>query len=66
MNCIEYMTDNTGLMETRAKEVKLRPIDKEKVEANRTQWQLINIAAPILLIYLFSGIYNYIRNRKYA
>ena len=66
MNCIEYLTDNTGLMETRAKEVKLRPIDKEQVEANRTQWQLINIGAPVLLIYLFSGIYNYIRNRKYA
>lgn len=66
MNCIEYLNDNTGLMETRAKEVKLRPIDKEKVEANKTQWQLINIAAPVLLIYLFSGIYNYIRNRKYS
>ena len=66
MNCIEYLTDNTGLMETRAKEVKLRPIDKEQVEANCTQWQLINIGAPVLLIYLFSGIYNYIRNRKYA
>jgi ABC-2 type transport system permease protein len=66
MNCIEYLNDNTGLMETRAKEVKLRPIDEEKVEANKTQWQLINIAAPVLLIYLFSGVYNYIRNRKYS
>ncbi len=66
MNCIEFLTDNTGLIETRAKEVKLRPIDKEKVAADKAQWQLVNIAAPVLLIYLFSAIYNYIRNRKYT
>ena len=66
MNCIEYLTDNTGLMETRAKEVRLRPIDKEQVAANKTQWQFVNIAAPVLLIYLFSAVYNYIRNRKYS
>jgi hypothetical protein len=53
-------------METRAKEVRLRPIDKEQVAANKTQWQFVNIAAPVLLIYLFSAVYNYIRNRKYS
>lgn len=65
LNCIEYLSDVSGLMETRAKEVKLRPLNAEKVEADRTQWQLINIAAPLFLLYLFSGIYNYIRSRKY-
>lgn len=66
MNCIEYLCDESGLMETRAKEVKLRPLNNDKVNADKTQWQLINIAAPIFILYLFSGIYNYIRNRKYT
>lgn len=65
LNCIEYLSDLSGLMETRAKEVKLRPLNQERVKADRTQWQIINIAVPIFLLYLFSGIYNYIRNRKY-
>ncbi|MBC8048404.1 MAG: gliding motility-associated ABC transporter substrate-binding protein GldG [Fimbriimonadaceae bacterium] len=66
MNCIEYLCDNTGMMETRAKEIKLRPINEAAANENRIQWQLINIAAPVILIYLFSGIYNYIRSRKYT
>lgn len=31
MNCIEYLCDQDGLIETRAKEVKLRPLDDQKL-----------------------------------
>ena len=66
MNCIEYLCDQNGLIETRAKEVKLRPLNDQKVEADRTQWQMVNLLAPLALLYIFSGIYFFIRNRKYA
>lgn len=66
MNCIEYLCDQDGLIETRAKEVKLRPLDDQKVGDNRIQWQLLNMIAPLLVLYIFSGIYFFIRNRKYA
>jgi len=66
MNCVEYLCDNTGLIETRAKEVKLRPLDDQKINSNRIQWQLLNIIAPLILLYIFSGIYLFIRSRKYA
>lgn len=66
MNCIEYLCDQDGLIATRAKEVKLRPLDSQKVGENRIQWQLLNMIAPLFVLYLFSGIYFFIRNRKYA
>lgn len=66
MNCIEYLCDQDGLIETRAKEVKLRPLDDQKVGDNRIQWQLLNMIAPLLVLYIFSGIYFFIRNRNYA
>ena len=66
MNCIEYLCDQNGLIETRAKEVKLRPLDDQRVEKDRTQWQVVNMIAPIFLLYIFSGIYFFIRYRKYA
>ena len=66
MNCIEYLCDQNGLIATRAKEVKLRPLDEQKVGENRIQWQLVNMIAPLLVLYLFSGIYFFVRNRKYA
>ncbi len=66
MNCVEYLCDKSGLIETRAKEIKLRPLDEEKSKKNRIQWQLLNMLAPLIILYLFSGIYFFIRNRKYA
>jgi gliding-associated putative ABC transporter substrate-binding component GldG len=66
MSCVEYMADKSGLAETHGKEVKLRPLDAQKTGENRIQWQLINIIAPLVLLYIFSGIYLFIRNRKYA
>jgi len=66
MNCVEYLCDKNGLIETRAKEIKLRPLDEQKSGENRIQWQLLNMIAPLILLYLFSGIYFFIRNRKYA
>lgn len=66
MSCVEYMADKSGLAETHGKEVKLRPLDTQKSGENRVQWQLLNIMVPLLLLYIFSGIYLFIRNRKYA
>ncbi|MEZ5014084.1 MAG: gliding motility-associated ABC transporter substrate-binding protein GldG [Chitinophagales bacterium] len=66
LNCVEYLCDRSGLIETRAKEVKLRPLDKQKASNNRLQWQLLNIIAPLLILYLFGAVYHFIRNRKYA
>ncbi len=66
LSCVEFLTDKSGLIETHGKEVKLRPLDDQKIKEDRIQWQLINIIAPLVLLYLFSGIYLFIRNRKYA
>jgi gliding-associated putative ABC transporter substrate-binding component GldG len=66
LNCIEYLADNDGLLETRNKEVKLRMLNSVKVEEEKLQWQLLNIALPIGLVILFGLGYNFFRKRKYA
>lgn len=65
-NCIEYMTDNTGILETRGKDYTLRLIDKKKLEEGKTKWQVINIVLPILLVILIGIIYQFVRKRKYS
>ncbi len=65
MNCIEYMVDNSGILETRAKDITLRLLDKKKLEESKTKWQIINIALPLLLVVLFGGLYQWLRKRKY-
>jgi ABC-2 type transport system permease protein len=66
MNSIEYLTDNSGILETRGKDFTLRLLDKKKLEDHKTTWQWINIAIPLLLVITIGGIYQYIRKRKYT
>jgi len=66
LNCIEYLVNNPAIMETRNKDIVLRLLDSTKVKEQRTTWQFINIALPVLLVILFGFIYQQIRKRKYA
>ncbi|MEO6288691.1 MAG: gliding motility-associated ABC transporter substrate-binding protein GldG, partial [Ginsengibacter sp.] len=65
-NCIEYLTDNSGILETRSKDYTLRLIDKKKLEDGKTKWQVINIVIPIALIIITGAFYQLVRRRKYS
>jgi len=65
MNAVDYMLDEEGLINVRAKEIMLRPLDKLKVEEERSQWQIINLVVPVLLILVFGIIRYYLRKKKY-
>lgn len=66
LNCIDYLVSNNGIFEARNKDFTLRLLDKKKVDEQRTTWQLINIAVPIVIILLFGALYQFIRKRKYS
>ncbi len=66
LNCIEYLTDDAQLIETRNKEIKLRMLDKQQVRDQKLGWQVLNMAVPVALVALFGLVYNFIRRRKYA
>ena len=66
LNALAYLTDEDGLISARTKEITARPLDKVKVEAQATWWQVTNLVAPVLLIILFGAIKYYLRQRKYA
>lgn len=66
LNCIEYLMEPNGIIEARSKEVKLRLLDKTAAVKNRTNWQLLNIGLPVLLLAIFGWAFNFWRNRKYG
>ena len=66
LSSVEYLTNNPGISETRNKDIVLRLLDSKKVRDQKTIWQLVNIALPILLIILLGSIYQQLRKRKYA
>lgn len=66
LNCLEYLVNKPGIIETRNKDIVLRLLDGQKVKEQKTTWQFINIALPVLLVILFGWLYQGLRKRKYA
>jgi gliding-associated putative ABC transporter substrate-binding component GldG len=65
MNSLEYLVDNSNILEARGKDFTLRLLDKKKLEANKLLWQAMNIALPLLLVLLAGSLYQYLRKKKY-
>jgi ABC-2 type transport system permease protein len=66
LNCVDYLCDESNLIEVRSKKIELRLLDKAKVKAEKTKWQMINMVLPIVVLIIFGLINFLIRRRKYA
>jgi ABC-2 type transport system permease protein len=66
LNAVGWLVNEDGLLTARTKEVKIRPLEKERVRNERVKWQIINLVLPLLLIATFGFIWSYRRKRKFA
>jgi ABC-2 type transport system permease protein len=66
LNAIAYLIDEDGLITARNKEIKIRPLDKIKVQEEKLKWQLINLALPLVVLILFGMGKLLLRKRKYG
>ena len=66
LNAMNYLTEDAGLISIRSKELKLRLLDRTKVENERTYWQIFNTVVPVVLVLIFGLILGILRKRKYA
>jgi len=66
LNAVDYLLDDTGLIELRNKNLKINLLDKKRAFEERTFWQFINIALPLLILTIFGCMFHYVRKRKYS
>ncbi len=66
MNCVNYLLDDTGLINIRSKDLDLPLLDKEKVYENYTNIQLLTIGLPIAILGVFGFLFSFLRKRKYS
>jgi ABC-2 type transport system permease protein len=66
LNIADYFTDDDNLIALRNKETKVRLLDKTRLRAEKTKWQLINAISPLLLLICFAIFQHYYRKHKYA
>ena len=66
LNAVNYLLDDTGLIDIRAKSVEIAFLDLEKIDDQKEKWQFINLVLPLLFLGIFGVLFNYFRKRKYA
>ncbi len=65
-NAVNYLLDDNKLIDIRTKEIAIAFLDSKKIEEQKTKWQFINIALPLLLLGIFGFVFKYLRRKKYA
>lgn len=63
VNSIDFLSDDTGLIELRTKEVTSRPLDKELEDGKKTFIKYFNFLLPIILIIIY-GVFRMQYNRS--
>jgi gliding-associated putative ABC transporter substrate-binding component GldG len=66
LNAMNYLLDDSGLINIRNKEVKLAFLDKEKIAKDYTYIQFLTVGLPLVLLVTFAVLFAYLRKRKYA
>ncbi|MBP6231012.1 MAG: gliding motility-associated ABC transporter substrate-binding protein GldG [Paludibacteraceae bacterium] len=66
LNAVNYLADDEGWMELRAREFTLRLLDKQSIVSQRVMWQIVNVVFPFVLLLFFVLLYQWSRNRQYG
>ncbi|MCB0488322.1 MAG: gliding motility-associated ABC transporter substrate-binding protein GldG [Cyclobacteriaceae bacterium] len=66
LNMVSFLVEENGLITTRNKEVKIRPLNKTKIAEERAYWQVVNLVVPVVLLVLYGLVRAYLRKRKYT
>ncbi|MBN7813655.1 gliding motility-associated ABC transporter substrate-binding protein GldG [Algoriphagus sp. H41] len=65
-NLAQYLADPEGIISSRTRTLQIRPLDRVKVAQQKTFWQGLNVAMPVLVLGLIGGLILYLRKLRYA
>ncbi|NLO72383.1 MAG: gliding motility-associated ABC transporter substrate-binding protein GldG [Porphyromonadaceae bacterium] len=65
-NSVLYLTDKDGWMQLRSRTIPLRLLNKNKINTQRTNLQLLNVVSPLIVLLIFGLIYHRIRRIRYS
>ncbi len=66
LNAMDYLIDESGLITIRSREIKLRLLDKTKINENELFWKSFNVVTPVVIVLILGMIMGFVRKRKYT
>lgn len=65
VNCVNYLCGDEDLIPLRSRELIMRKLDTAKIEREKTLWQVVNVALPIVVVLLAGVILSIVRRKRY-
>ena len=66
LNAISYLVEPEGIIAARTKQFQIRPLNKIKVQNEKTKWQAINILVPVVLFSILGMVWISIKKRTFS
>jgi len=66
LNSIDYLSSDNSLYQSRNKTVVLRLLNKQKLQEQKTFWQLINVLLPVALVLIIGYLFQWWRKKRYS
>ncbi len=66
LNAVNYLTDDSGIISARAREARLRLLDRQRVNTHKVALQLFNTMTPILIVLIFGAVRLFLRKRRHS
>lgn len=64
LNSVNYMLDDSGILDIRTKKVNIAFLNSEKTERQELMWQLLNLGLPLFLLLISGFGFAFYRKRK--
>ncbi|MFO7868752.1 MAG: gliding motility-associated ABC transporter substrate-binding protein GldG [Bacteroidales bacterium] len=65
LNAANYLSNDTDFIPLRTQDIQIRLLNKKRILQERTNWQLLNIGVPIIILIITGLIIMFVRKRKY-
>ncbi|MGK0385753.1 MAG: ABC-2 type transport system permease protein [Patiriisocius sp.] len=65
LNTVNYLLDDTGLINIRTKKIAIPFLDPQKVQESRSLWQGLHLVLPLVALGIFGLLFTFIRKKKY-
>lgn len=66
MNAVSYLLDEQANISVRSRSISLRPLNVERIRAERLGWQALAVGAPLLAVVFAGGLLTSLRRRRYG
>lgn len=66
VNAVNWLANDDGWLDLRAKQQKIRLLDKNLIIENRNTYAIYNVGIPVLFVVLLFGVVYLLRRQKYS